>query len=91
MQAEEIPDRLPLEDVRIDVELIAGQLVHHLAPVRQAHACPKALLAERLDLHGGGQGLLREGVVTLDGDTDHGKQAGDCETEHRDDKMGKRA
>src|SRR4051812_12164410 len=48
VQAEQVRIRLPFENVGVDVDFVAGKLVHRLAAVGKTNRRRKALRTERL-------------------------------------------
>jgi len=71
VQAEHVRERLPLQDVGVDVQLVARDDERGLAAVRELHARVEALRAARADRNRRREGLARQRRVALDPEGDH--------------------
>jgi hypothetical protein len=83
MEAEQVGPGRPLEDARVDVELVARQLEAARSAVGEGHAGDEALAHDRLDLDHGGDLLARERAVAMHGDGERCTERGDRQERQR--------
>ena len=82
VQAQHVGERPPLEDVRVDVDLVAGDVIARLAAVGKAHRRREALVARGLHDDPRGEVLPRQRAVALRADGDGAEKA--AQREQRD-------
>jgi hypothetical protein len=70
---------MPLQDVRIDIDLVACQLVRRLAAVRKAQRGAESLWSQWVDANLSRNGLVRQRPVALHADADRRGESGDCD------------
>src|SRR5438132_14318102 len=86
VQANHVRQRLPLEDVRVDVDLVSGELESCLASVGKPDGSREALRPLRLHREMRCDVLARQRQITLDTDGDRAREP----SERKQKESGKR-
>ena len=86
VQANHVRQRLPLEDVRVDVDLVSGELESCLASVGKADRSREALRPLRLHREMRCDVFARQRQITLDTDGDRAREP----PERKQEQPGKR-